>query len=167
MIGGRTGQPIPLHLGDRIIDAHHDLDIATFRVAPEELKQAGHTPLTGFQQAWPPRYPEVNGGITCCGFPDHSRRVRSFHEIIFGIFSAASYLASANELSISIQIERGRLVQVHGDGIWSEDYDFGGISGGPLIANVQTPKFRSWIPAGVIIQGPDRTDDTSMLRGGK
>jgi hypothetical protein len=54
MIGGRTGRPVPLHLGDRIIDAHHDLDIATFRVTPEELKLAGHTPLTGFQKAWPP-----------------------------------------------------------------------------------------------------------------
>src|SRR5580658_7868181 len=64
MIGGRTGQPIPLHLGDRIIDAHRDLDIATFRITAEELKLAGHTPLTGFQHAWPPRRPEVNGGIT-------------------------------------------------------------------------------------------------------
>ena len=86
MIGGRTGVPIYLHLGDRIIDAHHDLDIATFRVTPEELKLAGHTPLTGFQKSWPPRFPEVNGGITCCGFPGHSRRVQSFHEISFGIF---------------------------------------------------------------------------------
>ena len=85
MIGGRTGRPVPLHLGDRIIDAHHDLGIATFRVTPEELKLAGHTPLAGFQKPWPPRFPEVNGGITYCGFPGHSRRVRSFHEIIFEI----------------------------------------------------------------------------------
>jgi hypothetical protein len=160
MIGGRTGRPVPLLLGDRIIDAHHDLDIATFRVTPEELKLAGHTSLTGFQKAWPPRFPEVNGGITYCGFPGHSRRVRSFREIVFGVFSAASYLTSANEQSISVQIERERLVQVHGDGVMSEDYDFGGISGGPLIAIVQTQTMRSWIPAGVIIQGPNRTGDS-------
>ena len=160
MIGGRTGRPIPLHLGDRIIDAHHDLDIATFRVTPEELKLAGHTPLSGFQKTWPPRFPEVNGGITYCGFPGHSRSVRSFHEITFGIFSAASNLTSANEQSISVQIERERLVQVLGDGVMSEDYDFGGISGGPLIAIVQTPTIRSWIPAGIIIQGPNPGGDS-------
>jgi hypothetical protein len=77
MIGGRTGRPIPIHLGDRIIDAHHDLDIATFRITPEELKLAGHTVLSGYQSAWPPRLPEVDGSITCCGFPGHSRTVRS------------------------------------------------------------------------------------------
>src|SRR5260370_14262732 len=139
MIGGRNGQSIPLHLGDRIIDAHHDLDIATFRVSPEELKLAGHTLLKGSQKAWPPRLPEATGRITYCGFPGHSRKVRSFREITFGIFAAASDLSSANEQSISVQIERERLVQVLGDGEMSDDYDFGGISGGPLIAIVQTP----------------------------
>jgi hypothetical protein len=66
-------------------DAHPDLDIATFRITPEELKLTGHTVLTGFQKAWPPRFPEVNAGITFCGFPGHSLRVPSFHEIVFGI----------------------------------------------------------------------------------
>ena len=97
-------------------------------------------------------FPEVNAGVTYCGFPGHGRSVRSFREIVFGIFSAASYLTSANEQSISVQIERERLVQVHGDGVLSTDYDFGGISGGPLIAIVQTPTIRSSIPAGVIIR---------------
>jgi hypothetical protein len=50
MIGGRRGRPIPIHLGDRIIDAHHDLDIATFRVTPDELELGGHTVLSGFPE---------------------------------------------------------------------------------------------------------------------
>jgi hypothetical protein len=112
------------------------------------LNLTGHTVLTGFQKAWPPRFPEVNAGVTFCGF--------------FGIFSAACNLTSANEDSISVLIERERLVQVHGDGVLFEDYDFGGISGGPLIAIVQTPTIRSWIPAGVIIQGPNPTGDISQ-----
>jgi hypothetical protein len=57
MIGDRLGTMVPMHLGDRIIDGHRDLDIATFRITPEELKLAGHTVLTGFQNAWPPRFP--------------------------------------------------------------------------------------------------------------
>ena len=43
------------------------------------------------------------------------------------------------ERGFRLRIERERLVQVRGDGVMSEDYDFGGISGGPLIAIVQTP----------------------------
>ena len=162
MIGGRTGQPICLHLGDRIIAAHHDIDIATFRVTREELRLAGHTVLSGFQKKWPPRLAEVDGGLTYCGFPGRARRVRSFREVVFGIFSAASYLSSANDSSLSALIERDRVVQVHGDGNLSEDYDFGGISGGPFIAIVQTATLRSWIPAGVIIQGPNVCDDASQ-----
>jgi hypothetical protein len=126
MIGGRLGRPAPFYLAGRIIDAHHDLDVAKFRITPEELKLTGHTVLTSFQKAWPPRFPEVNAGITFCGFPAHSLRVPSFHEIVFGIFSAACNLTSANEDFISVLIERERLVQVHGDGVLSEDYDFGG-----------------------------------------
>ncbi len=151
-----------MHLGDRIIDGHSDLDIATFRVTPEELKLAGHTVLTGFQNAWPPRFPEVNAGITFCGFPGHGSRVPAFREITFGIFSAACNLTSANETAISVQIERERLRQVHGDGVMSDDCDFGAIRGGPLIAIVQTPTMRSWIPAGVIVQGPNPTGDSSQ-----
>jgi hypothetical protein len=59
-------------------------------------------------------------------------------------------------------IERESLVQVHGDGAFCDNYDFGGISGGPILAIVQTPTIRSWIPAGVIIQGPNPTVDASQ-----
>ena len=109
MIGGRTGHPVPIHLGDRLIDAHRDLDIATFRVTAKELERAGHTVLRGFQKGWPPRLAEVEGGITYCGFPRHARRVRAFHEIIFGIFSGACSFTSSNEESLSVLIEREHL----------------------------------------------------------
>ena len=102
MIGGRLGRPAPIYLGDRIIDAHHDLDIATFRVTPEELKLTGHTVLTGFQKAWPPRFPEVNAGITFCGFPVTAGAFHfSIEDSFSEIFSAACYLTSANEDSVS------------------------------------------------------------------
>jgi hypothetical protein len=162
MIGGRTGSPIPINLADRIIDANHDLDIATFRITPQELKAAGHTVLSGYQKVWPPRIAELDSGVTCCGFPGHSRHVPVFREIVFGIFAAACTVSSVNENTISVLIEREKLVQVHGDRAMQQDYDFGGISGGPLIAIVQTSTIRSWIPAGVIIQGPNPSGETSQ-----
>ena len=162
MIGGRRGTALPMHLGDRLIDAHRDIDIATFRVTAEELEKCGHTALTGFQRAWPPRVPEIESGVTYSGFPGRARTVPALRNVGFGIFAAATNLTSVNEHSLSMLIEREKLVQVHGDGIFSEDYDFGGISGGPIIAIVQTTTIRSWIPAGVIIHGPNQTGDASQ-----
>ena len=100
--------------------------------------------------------------ITCCGFPGHSRKVPSVRNIIFGIFAVASYLSSANEDVLSILIEQQYFTQVHGDGLMSDDYDSGGSAAAQFIPIVQTPTIRSWIPAGVIIQGPNPTDDSSQ-----
>jgi hypothetical protein len=106
--------------------------------------------------------PEVDREITYCGYPGHARKILSLREISFGRFAAGGIATSVNEVSISVLIERPNLIQVHGDGVMSEDYDFGGISGGPLLAIVQTPTIRSWMPAGVIIEGPNRTGDVSQ-----
>jgi hypothetical protein len=128
MIGSRGGTALPLHLANRLIDTHHEIDIATFSITAEELKQCGHIPLTGFQKSWPPRFPEVDSGVTYSGFPGHARTVPASHNVGFGIFAAATNLTSVNEHSLSMLIEREKLVQVHGAGVFSEDYDFGGIS---------------------------------------
>lgn len=55
---------------------------------------------------------------------------------------------SSSETVISIVIDRENLFQVFGDEVMLEDYDFGGISGGPVLAIVQTPTIRSWMPVG-------------------
>jgi hypothetical protein len=50
-------------------------------------------------------------------------------------------------------------MRVLGNEDMPENFDFGGMSGGPVVAIVQTPILRSWIPAGVIFQGPNPSDD--------
>jgi hypothetical protein len=67
----------------------------------------------------------------------------------------AGMASNCRETSLSILIERENLAQIIGDEAMPEDYDFGGISGGPVIAIVQSPTMRSWRPAGIIIQGPN------------
>jgi hypothetical protein len=161
MIGG-NGMTLPLHLADRIIAAHHDLDIATFHVTPKEVQLTGHTVLTGFQKSWPPSLPEVERGITYCGYPGNGRRILAPRDICFGCVAAGGIATSVNENSISILIERANLIPALGKGVLPENYDFGGVSGGPLIAIVQTPTIRSWMPASVIIQGPNPTGDASQ-----
>jgi hypothetical protein len=158
MIGGH-GRTAYFHLGDRIIDAHHDIDIATLRVSRNEVELTGHTVLTGYQKAWPPRLPEVDRGVTYCGFPGIGRRWLARREISFGCVAMGGIATSSHETTISIQVERENLLQVFGDEQMSENFDFGGMSGGPLIAIVQTPTLRSWMPAGVVFQGPNPSND--------
>jgi hypothetical protein len=156
MIGSNLGTSVPFNLGDRLIDGHREIDIATFWMTPEEIHRTGREILRGYYHPrWPPPLPQVDRGVTYCGFPGNSRRWLARREINFGIVAMAGVASSSNETSISILIEREHLTQVLGDGYMPENYDFGGISGGPLIAIVQTPTVRSWMPAGVVVQGPN------------
>jgi hypothetical protein len=158
MIGGH-GHTVPLHLGDRIIDGNLDMDIATFRIRREEVQRTGHTILTGYQKAWPPRLPDLARGVTYCGFPGHARRWLARREVSFGCVTMSGVATSVHDRCISIQIERENLLKVLGTEEMPEQLDFGGMSGGPLLAIVQTPTIRSWMPAGVIFEGPNPGDD--------
>jgi hypothetical protein len=156
MLGSSCGTPVPFHLGDRLIDAHHGIDIATFWITPEEMRLTGRETLKGYYYPkWPPPIPQVGRGVTYCGFPGKGRRWLAPREISFGCAAMAGLATNSHETSLSILIERDDLLRVLGDDDLPENYDFGGISGGPVIAIVQTPTIRSWMPAGVIIQGPN------------
>jgi hypothetical protein len=164
---GRHGKPAhPFHLGDRIIDAHAEIDIATLRFTPAEMQTIGRTVLTGSQGQWPPRLAEVDGGVTYCGYPGKGRRWLAKRELSFGVVSMGGIVTNAHDTCISIQIERGNLMQVLGDEPMPENFDFGGMSGGPVLAIVQSHTLRSWKPAGVIFQGPNPTGDASQSIAG-
>ena len=152
----------PFSIGERVIDANADLDMATIHFTREEIERLGKTILHGYQHTWPPRLCEVEGPITYSGYPGSARKLLGPREILWGIFSAAGIVTSANEISVSIQIDRANLKQILGDGTFVENYDFLGTSGGPLIAIIQTNIFRMWKPAGVIIQGPNPIVDNSQ-----
>jgi hypothetical protein len=155
MIGSNGGRSVPFHLGDRMIDGSPEIDIATFWLTPEEIAATGRVPLRGYYSRWPPPLAEIDGGVTYCGFPGRGRRLLAPREINFGAAAMAGVLTSCSETSLSVLIEREHLLQVHGDAPMPENYDFGGVSGGPVLAIVQSPILRAWMPAGVIIQGPN------------
>ena len=143
MLGTGRGMPsVPFHLGDRLIDAHRGIDIATFWMKPEEIRQTGREVLQGYYHPrWPPPLPQKDRGVTYCGFPARGRRWLAPREISFGRAALGGIATNSHELSLSILIEREHLFQVLGDEAMPENYDFGGISGGPVIAIVQTPQF--------------------------
>ena len=157
-IGG-NGRSIAIDLAKQIIDANADLDIGTFEISRDEVARIGKTVLRGYVKTWPPREVQQERGVTYCGFPGNGRRIDGPRILNFGCVTASGIATSANEFSISILIERDMLVPALGDGLMPENYDFRGISGGPVVAIVETEKLRSWIPAGVIYQGPNTSTD--------
>lgn len=155
MIGSNGRVSLPFELKERLIDRHHDVDIATLHFSAEEIRYAGREVLRGSHPKWPPPIPQEDRGVLYCGFPGKGRRILKPKEISFGCVTMAGLASNCRDASLSILIERENLEQVLGDEAMPEDYDFGGLSGGPVIAIVQSPTMRSWRPAGVIIQGPN------------
>lgn len=155
MLGSNGKESLAFKPKERLIDFHPDIDIATFRFSAEEINYINRSVLRGSHQGWPPPIPQDERGVICCGFPGRGRRVIRPREISFGLFALGGIVSNCREQSLSILIERENLTQILGKEIMPENYDFGGVSGGPVIAIVESPTLRSWQPAGVIIQGPN------------
>ena len=163
MIGANGGPALPIHLGDRIIDGNQDIDIATFCVTAEEVERLGRVAVSGFQRSWPPPPARIDHAVTLCGFPGEARRWSGRgRELVFGCTPVGCLVTSARSTCISLQLERDRLTRVLGDGDLRENYDFGGISGGPVLAIVERGVLRGWTPVAVPSEGPNSTADTEQ-----
>lgn len=159
--------PIDFTAHNAIIDSHPGLDIATFRVTAEEVRAAGKTILTGYQNAWPPPPPQQDRGIYFAGFPGVERRPALPAEISFGVATGGGVASSVSELDVSTLIEREHIIPVLGEGMPPENYDFRGISGGPMLSVIECRGLlRSWALAGVIYEGPNPSPDPDEAIGG-
>jgi hypothetical protein len=152
--------------GHEIIDIHEKIDVATFRITPAEVAGIGKTVLTGHQKTWPPAPPQRDKGIYYCGFPGRETIWVSLREISFGLAPGSGVASSISDTDISTLIERDHLIDVMGLGLPPENFDFGGMSGGPMLAVVEHNGLRSWRLAGVIYQGPNPSEDEAEAIAG-
>ena len=159
-LGAKSGASVELPWDARCIDIDLDIDIATFTISPREIEAIERVPYGGLQTQWPPPPPRVNAGITYAGFPGVGTRNLSRAAVQFGILCGTGLVSSVNEREISTLLERDHLEPVLGEGIVPENYNFGGISGGPLIYNVLT-QGHLLVNAlgGVIVAGPNPSID--------
>jgi hypothetical protein len=155
---GGQGTSLPMDWDERAIDANSEIDIATFSITATEVRSLGKTIMTGVQREWPPTPPIVNGGLYFCGFPGVGTIQLSNEAVSFGAFPGSGIAASVSDRDVSILLEREYMVPLLGGGIPPENFDFGGMSGGPVIKIVETP-IRSWALAGVIYRGPNISVD--------
>jgi hypothetical protein len=140
---------------NQLIDKHDGLDIATFRITTSEINSINKVILTGHQKAWPPPPPEQGKGIYFSGFPSVGNKWVSSTEISLGAAPGGGVASSVSQFDVSSLVERERMLDVMGLGLPSENFDFGGISGGPMLTVVEHHRIRSWRLAGVIYEGPN------------
>lgn len=148
------------------IAAHEGIDIATFRISECEIASIGKTPLTGYQRSWPPLPPKLDRGIYFGGFPGVETIKLSRNEISFGATAGGGVASSISEKDVSSLIERINLIPVLGRGHPPENFDFGGIRGGPMLTVVEQNGLRSWSLAGVIHEGPNPAPDAAQAING-
>lgn len=155
VVACQLGHDLVIDIDARLIDIHAEIDIATFTISGDEIASIGKTSLTGHNKDWPPDPPDEDKGIYFSGFPGVERQWVGPNEIIFGVASSGGSASSISELDISSLVERQNLIDVMDKGLPPEDYDFGGMSGGPMLTVVEEKGVRSWRLAGVIYHGPN------------
>lgn len=166
----------PLHMGSEyhldldkrnaIIAAHEGIDIATFRVSESEIHRTGKTIYKGYQATWPPRPPEEGKGVYYAGFPGVGTIPTAPDEFSFGVATGGGIATSVSERDVSNLIEREHIVGTLGDGVPPEDYDFRGMSGGPMLAVFNYKGVRVSALAGVIYEGPNPSPDPEQAIAG-
>jgi hypothetical protein len=155
-LGAKEGSSVSFDWDARCVDINLGLDIATFTVSPREIEHINRVPYGGLQTSWPPPAPAINAGVTYAGFPAVGTRQLSKMAVQFGVLCGTGLVSSINDRDISTLLERDYLEPVLGEGIVPENYNFGGISGGPVIYNTLTEGglFVNAL-AGVLISGPN------------
>lgn len=164
-----TKKVVALQMGDlpfdpegrnRIIAVHPTIDIATFEISGDEVQKIGKTVLAGYQRQWPPTAPELGRGIYYAGFPGREKIWISPREISFGVAYGGGVASSVSDLDVSSMIEREHIMPVQGGlPLPAENYNFQGISGGPMLSVIEHKGLRTWALAGVVYQGPNTADN--------
>jgi hypothetical protein len=142
---------VPFNPEERLIAWGKDLgiDIATFKVTPEEIAQTGKRVVKGVDGPWPPP-PQPNEIVFFGGFPGDERDAIGAHEAVFGLHSAMPGLTSFTDRQLCCQLDRSSWIDVRGLGLPPVGYDLGGISGGPMLKPIFVNGAWTWRLVGVI-----------------
>ena len=153
-------ETIHLELETCLIDKDPEADIATFRISEADVETVGATVL----KTWPPLVPQEGLGVAFTGYPSHGRQLVGPQEISFTPFPTLTIATSVSHRLISCQLERECLVDTPGFSKLPSNFDTGGLSGGPLLVNVEKNGIFYWRLGGVITQG---NSDLEIVRASR
>ena len=141
----------------RLIACRDDLDIATFRVEPNEAKQIGKSMVKSDPPIREPLHPEVGNFVFFAGFPAQSRGMTpSGDGFATAPYFAMTPITSVSDHQISCRFDREKMIDFSGSGLPPRGYDIGGISGGvmllPTLVRDGDVEGVIWRFAGVVVQ---------------
>ena len=152
-LAGKHGTSVPFDWDARCIDIDLQMDIATFTVSLREMEQINRVPYEGLQPDWP--QPDRDAGVAYAGFPGVETNVQSHAAVEFGLFFGSGLVSGINNFHVSSLLERDCVQPLDGEGMVPDNYDFGGISGSPLIYFLTKGGLFANALAGVILSGPN------------
>jgi hypothetical protein len=134
-IGNLELDPIP-----HLIEENFDLDLATLRLSPEQIKAIelrGEIGSHIFQPVkWPSPRIGVGQGVLFGGYPEAFREIHSYNELDFPSWSSGgSLVTTAYDDRFSCQFERDRWVSSFGAENDMELRALSGLSGGPAFVH--------------------------------
>jgi hypothetical protein len=155
-LAGIRGNSIELPFDARCVDMNLEIDIATFMIPEWEIESINRTVYTGYQRDRPPPPPERNKGVFYAGFASAGTRTPRRNEVVSSAVTGSGIAHAVNERDVISQLEREYLEPSLGEGIPPENFNFGGMSGGPMLYVVETQHgLRLNALAGVIYAGPN------------
>lgn len=149
-IRAQISQVVVDDLLDRLIDRSERLDLATVDLEGGLLEALGPTvaPLS----LWPPMPPTEGHGIMIAGFPGRERREIAMLDASFGLSWAVGIAHQVTHDKITWVIPPEEYLVNTRDRL-PRGYDFGGASGGPLIASFESKSgLFSHRLAGIIVE---------------
>lgn len=160
-LGGKEGTSTAFDWADRCVDLNPEMDIATFKVSRREIEHINRKLYCGLQTSWPPELPRERQGITYAGYPGRGTRQLSPEAVEFGFVGGTGLISSVSVHNISSLVEREYVEPALGEGIPPENYNYGGMSGGPMLYHLTKDGVFGTALAGVVYSGPNTSDDTS------
>lgn len=138
----------------RLIAVSDKVDIATFELTHDELARIGKVALVSAAAEWPPHHPFSGQAAYYAGFPGATKLWLDRNSISFGLHIGSGPIGSAADHQISMPFERRYWIDTMGLGLPPEDFDFGGISGGPILLPMEKDGAWSFHLGGVISEFP-------------
>ena len=158
---GWNSVTLEINWNARRIDLDLAIDIATFSVTDSEITKLGLHTFKDKSEPWPAK---VGEWVSYCGFPGLAVREAPPGETTFGANTATGRLTTVGDRTLNVQIERHELEPAMGQGLPPENFNFGGISGGPVFRNFVATNKEPWcVLGGVIIQGRGAPDSSGQF----
>jgi hypothetical protein len=146
---------IEFALHGAVIDHDLNLDIATFAVSENQLKEINGTAIDCTGQ-WPPPPPERMRAVSLAGFPENLRVTHADRSGVFSAYGGLAAIEDFSERDILLTFDPAREQTLGGLPLPPLGLNMSGCSGGAALMHGERNGLHRWFPVGIMIAGPNR-----------